>query len=128
MEYCDLAVDRQRRSYALVREQHALTVSRVERRNSALSHALKQIPIYTVDGWVWIHNTVATIRLGAKSGTDTNVFKEKLSLNWTGPFKIYAVGLSRSDSTPDGRPLAAKLLSWTFPTTCRTLTPTAGSR
>ena len=31
--YCDLAADRQRRAYALVREQRALTVSRVERRN-----------------------------------------------------------------------------------------------
>ena len=50
LEYCDLAADRQRRAYALVREQHALTVSRVERRNSALSDALKQLPIYTIGG------------------------------------------------------------------------------
>ena len=41
LEYCDLAADRQRRAYALVREQHALNVSRVERRNSALSDAFK---------------------------------------------------------------------------------------
>ena len=31
LEYCDLAADRQRRAYALVREQHALTASRMER-------------------------------------------------------------------------------------------------
>ena len=37
-----LAADRQRRTYALGREQHALTVSRVKRCNSALSDALKQ--------------------------------------------------------------------------------------
>ena len=52
LEYCDLAADRQRRAYALVRQQHALTVSRVELRNSALSDALKQLPIcllYTSD-------------------------------------------------------------------------------
>ena len=47
LEYCDLAADRQQRAYAPVREQHALTISRVERRNSALSDALTQ-PIYTV--------------------------------------------------------------------------------
>ena len=52
LEYCDLAADRQRRAYALVREQHALIVFRVERRCSALSDALKQLRIYTVRGWV----------------------------------------------------------------------------
>ena len=31
LEYVDLAADRQRRSYALVREQHALNIARVER-------------------------------------------------------------------------------------------------
>ena len=89
LEYCDLAADRQRRAYALVREQHALTVSSAEHRSSALSDALKQLPIYTVGGWVWIYNTAATIRQGAKSGTDAKVLQEKLSLNWTGPFKIF---------------------------------------
>ena len=50
LEYCDLAADRQRRSYDLVREQHLLSVSRVERRNSALSDALRKLPSYTVGG------------------------------------------------------------------------------
>ena len=79
--YCDLAADRQRRAYALVREQHALSVSHVERQNSALSDALKQLPIYAIDGCVWVYQTAATIRKGAKSGTDAKVLKEKLSLN-----------------------------------------------
>ena len=34
----------------------------------------------------------------------------KLAFNWTGPFKELAVGPVSSDSTPDGRPLAAKFL------------------
>ena len=75
LEYCDLAADRQRRAYALVREQHAITVSRVERRNSALSDAFKQRPSYTIGSWVWIYNTAATIRQGAKSGTGAKVLK-----------------------------------------------------
>ena len=115
LEYCDLAADSQRRAYALVREQHALAVSRVERRNSALSDVLKQLLIYVAGGWLWIYNTAATIRQGAKSGTDASVLKEKLSLNWTGPFKILAVGPSPSDLTPDGRPLAAQLLYLDLP-------------
>ena len=57
LEYCDLAADCQRRAYALVREQHALTVSHVARRNSVVSDALKQLPIYTVGGWLWIYKT-----------------------------------------------------------------------
>ena len=81
LEYWDLAADRKRRANALFREQHALTVSRVECRNSALSNAFKQLPTYTVGGWVWVYNTVATIRLGAEAGTDATVFKEKLSLH-----------------------------------------------
>ena len=46
LEYCDLAADRQSRSHELVRAQHLLTVSRIERRNSALSDALNQLPAY----------------------------------------------------------------------------------
>ncbi|CAM9841755.1 unnamed protein product [Pylaiella littoralis] len=34
LSYCDLAVDRQRHAYALVREFHSLAASRVERRNT----------------------------------------------------------------------------------------------
>ena len=41
--------------------------------------------------------------------------QRKLSLNWTGPSKILAVDPSSSDSTPDGRPLAAKLLYLDLP-------------
>ena len=52
LEYVDLAADRQRRSYALVREQHALNIARVESRNFALSDGLKQLPTYPIGGWV----------------------------------------------------------------------------
>ena len=128
LEYCDLAADRQRRTHALVREQHALTVSRVERRNSALSDAPKQFPIYTIGGCVWVYTATATIRQGAKSGTDAKVLKEKLSPNWTVPCKILVVGPSYAYATPDGRPLASKLLYLDFPTTCRALTLTTESR
>ncbi len=62
VEYCDLAADRQRRSYDMVREQHLLSVSRIERRNSALSDALRKLPVYTVGGWVWVYNSESTIR------------------------------------------------------------------
>ena len=44
LEHCVLAADRQRRAYALVREQHASTVSRVERRDSALSDEFQTTP------------------------------------------------------------------------------------
>ena len=51
-EYCDLGADRQRRAYELVREQHKLSVSRIERRNSALSDALHKLPTYAIGDWV----------------------------------------------------------------------------
>ena len=115
LAYCDLARERQQRAYELVREQHALTVARVNGRNSALSDALLRRPQYAAGGWVWIYNTAATIRQGLRKGADTKILKEKLSLNWTGPFKILAVGPAPAADTPDGRPLGDKLLYLDLP-------------
>ena len=98
-----------------MREQHALTVVRVNGRNSALSDALLRRPQYAAGGWVWVYNTAATIRQGLRRDTDNKVLKEKLSLNWTGPFKIIAAGPSPATDTPDGRPLGDKLLYLDLP-------------
>ena len=84
----------------------------------AWSAVIQRFPTHSsnsVGGWVWIYNTAATIGHGVKSATDANVLKEKLSLNWTGPFKIIAVDPSPFDSTTDGRPLVATLLHLDFP-------------
>ena len=81
LEYDGLAADRQRRSYALVREQHALNIAHVERQNSALSDGIKQLPTYAIGGWVWVYNTAATIRQGVRADTNGKVLKAKLSLN-----------------------------------------------
>ena len=83
LAYCNLAMDRQQRAYDIVSEHHVLTVAHVNRRNSALSDALRSVPESAVGGWAWVYNTVATIRLGAKPDTDAHVLKAKLSLNWT---------------------------------------------
>ena len=64
---------------------------------------------------MWVYNTAATIREGAKAGTGAKVLKTKLSLNWTGPFKILADGSHPAEAIPDGRPLAAKLLYLDLP-------------
>ena len=55
------------------------------------------------------------IRQGLRKGADNKVLKEKLSLNWTGPFKIIAFGPSSAADTPDGRPLGDKLLYFDLP-------------
>ena len=115
LAYCDLARDRQRRAYEIVREQHAHTVARVNGRNSALSNAVLRRPKYMAGRWVWIYNTAATIRQGLQKSVDNKVLKEKLSLNWTGPFKILAAGPSPAADTPDGRPLGDKLLYLDLP-------------
>ena len=49
-----------------------------------------------------MHNTVATIRHGAKTDTDAKVLKAKLSLNWTDPYKVLAVCPCSAADTPDG--------------------------
>ena len=58
LAYCDLVTDRQHRAYDIVLEQHSLAVYHVERRNSALSDALRAVPnLLLVAGYV------CTIRL-----------------------------------------------------------------
>ena len=108
--YCDLATDCQQRAYDIVREHHALTVSRVERRISVLSDAQRAVSKFAVGGWVWVYNTAATIRQGAKTDTDAKVLKAKLSIKLTGPYKVLVVGPCTPANTPDCSPLGAKLL------------------
>ena len=116
LAYCDLARERQKRAYELVREQHALTVARVYGRNSALSDALLRRPKHTAGGWIWVYNTTATICQGLRKVADNEVLKVDFSLNWTGPFKIIAVGPFSAADTPDGHPLGDKLLYLNLPT------------
>ena len=112
---CDLARERQQHAYELVREEHALTVARVNGRNSTLLDALLRCPKYVAGGWVWVYNTAATIRQGLHKGVDNKFLKEKLSLDWTGPFEIVAVGPSPAATQPDERRLGDKLLYLDLP-------------
>ena len=115
LAHCDLTTDRLQRAYDIVCEHHDLTVSRVEHHNSALSDALRPVPKFTVGDWVWVYNTAGTIRQGAKTDTDAKVLKAKLSLNWTGLYKVLAVGPCTPADTSDGSPLGAKLLHFDLP-------------
>ena len=99
LAYCDLASERQQLANDIIREMHALTVSRSERRNSAVSDALRQVPNFVVGNWVWLYSTASTIRQRAKAGTDAKARKIKFALNWTGPYKILAVGPGPSSNT-----------------------------
>ena len=95
---------------------HALTVFRVERRHSAFSDALRQVPNFVVGNWVWLYTTASTIRQGAKAGTDAKVLKPKFAPNWTGPYKTLAVGPCPFSDAPDDSPLGDKLLYLDLPT------------
>ena len=111
-----------------MREQHAFNIARVERRNSALSDGLKQIPTYAIGGWVWVYNAAATIRLGTKAGTDAKVLKAKLSLNWMGPFKTLVIGPSPAEATLMAALWPKNFFTSTSPTTCLVRTPPVESR
>ena len=65
LAYCELA-----------RKQHALTIARVNERNSALSVSLLRRPKYTAGGWVWVYNTAATTRQGLQKSADNKVLQE----------------------------------------------------
>ena len=70
LAYCDLAVDRQQRANDIVRKHHAVTVCRVNCRNSAFADALRPAPKFAVGGWAWVYNSACTIRQGVKASTD----------------------------------------------------------
>ena len=74
------------RANDIVREMHALIVSRAEQRNSARSDALRQVPNFVMDNWAWLYCAASTIRRGAKAGTDAKMLQAKFALNWTGPY------------------------------------------
>ena len=109
LAYCDLATDHHQRVYNIVYKHHVATVSRVERRNSALSDALRPVPKFAVGSRAWVYNTAATIRQGAKMDTEAKVFKAKLSFNWMGCYKSLAIGFSSSADTPEDSPVCPKL-------------------
>ena len=68
-------------------------------------------------GWVWLYSTAATIRQEPRRGVDNKVLKEKLSLNWTSPLKIVAVGPSPAANQSDEHPLGDTLLYLDLPST-----------
>ena len=78
----ELDTARQQRAYRAVRELRAVYVSRLGRRNAPIMDALCLSPPLAVGGWACIYNTAATIRQGAKRGTNATVLKTKLSFNW----------------------------------------------
>ena len=110
LAYCDLATDRRKFTNDVVRAHHALTVSCVNRRNSALADVLRPAPNFAVGGRTWVNESDSTIRQGVKANTDAKVLKTKLALNWTGPYKILTVGPCSAGKTPDGSPVGNNLL------------------
>lgn len=60
------------------------------------------------------YNTANTIRRELWESVDNKVFNDNLSLNWTGPFKIIAVGHSSIADTPNVRPIRDRLLHLNF--------------
>ena len=115
LAYCHLATDRQKRAKHIVRAHHAFTVSRDNRRNSALTDALRPVPNFVTGGRAWVYNSASTIRQSVKANTDAKVLKAKLALNWTGPYKIMAVGPCSAAETPEGSLLGSNLLYLDLP-------------
>ena len=115
LTYCDLATDRQQSANDIVRKHQALTVYRVNRRNSALADALRPTPTFGVGCWVWACNSASTTPQGVKANTDTTVFKAKFALNRTGPYEVLAVGPCSSAETPERSPLWDTLLYLDLP-------------
>lgn len=115
VEYCDLAKDRQRLAYRLVREHHAIESSRISRANLSLSDIFHKRPVYTAGSWVWVYNSKLAARYSTSSDEDERErsLKSKLCLNWTGPFKVLRVGPCAS--APDGQPVGDKLLYLELP-------------
>ena len=108
--YLDIVRERQQRAFELVQESHLIAMSKIQRSNTKLLAILHKLPNFEVGKWVWIYNPQATVGQGV--GEDNSHLVKKLSLNWTGPYKILVVGPGLG---PDGRPVADKILYLDLP-------------
>ena len=88
--YLDIVRERQQRAFELVQESHLIAMSKIQRSNTKLLAILHKLPNFEVGNWVWTYNPQATI--GQGRGEDSSQIVTKLSLNWTGPYKILVVG------------------------------------
>ena len=88
---------------------------RVNRSSSAFADAPRPPPNFATGGWIWVYNSAATILQGVEANTNAKVFKAKLVLHWTDPYKILAVGPYSAAETPDGLPLGSSLLFLDLP-------------
>ena len=110
MLYLDIVRERQQRAFALVQESHLIAMSKIQRFNTKLLAILHKLPNFEVDNWVWIYNPQATVGQGASE--DNSHLVTKLSINWTGSYKILVMGPGLG---PDGRPVADKTLYLDLP-------------
>ena len=115
LAYCDLATDRQKHASDIVRAHHALTVSRINRLNSALADELRPATNFATGGWASVYNSASTVRQGVEANADAMVLKAKLQFNWTGPYKILAVGPCSAAETPDASPLGSNFIYFDLP-------------
>ena len=109
--YLDIVRERQQRAFELVQESHLTAMSKIQRSNTKLLAILHKLPNFEVGNWVWIYNPQATVGLGVSE--DNSHLVTKLSLNWTGPYKILVVGPGLG---PDGQPVADKTPYLDLPT------------
>ena len=110
----------------------------MERRNSALSDALRRIPNF-VDGiLVWLYSTTSTIRQGTKAGRDAKVLKTKFTKVGRTPTKFlpsgpFPLATHRTVHLPVISPLLGpnrpviSTSTWNAPQTCPARMRTAAS-
>ena len=115
LAYYDLAVNLQQSLYDIVREHHALTDYRVERRNSAISDALRPVP-KNRRWWLGVgvqcgyHHQPGCEGSHGHQGPQGQVFVHR-----TDPYKVLAVSPCSSANTSDGSPLCTKILYLDLP-------------
>lgn len=116
LRYCDLARDRQQRAYDIVHHQHALTSTRIERRNLALAAGLRKTPTYAVGQWVWVYNTALPRFATISRKTRTTTCSQCRNLSQLdGVVQHSGVGPANADNSPDRLPIAATLLFLDLP-------------
>ena len=109
--YLDIVRERQQRAFEPEQESHLIAMSKIRRSNTKLLAILHNLPNVEVGNWVWIYKSQATVTQSV--GEENSRLRTKLSLNWTGPYKILVVGPGLG---PHGRPVAGKTLYLDLPT------------
>ena len=88
LAYQDLARNCRQLTFEFAWEDHSLTVTRIQGRNSSTSNGLRRRPKYRAGIWIWVYIAASTFRQCLLRCTDIDVLTERPHFTGKHPFEF----------------------------------------